>query len=31
MHFEGTLIRLFTGPYKVRAAIVLKLAKLKRS
>jgi len=29
MHFEGTLIRLFTGPYEVRAAIVLKLAKLK--
>jgi len=30
MHFEETLIRLFTGPYKVRAAIVLKLAKLRK-
>ena len=30
MHFEETLIRPFTGPYKVRAAIVLKLAKLRK-
>ena len=29
MHFEETLIRLLAEPYKVRAAIVLKLAKLK--